>query len=182
MKIYWSVIRPIVVYDCEIWVLNPSNDELNPICPLLALFGDNPIIHARRLRVKQSITQKLFVFERKILRKIFEQTKEAIVIWRIKANRELDEIIKHRNVTNCVKAQRLSWFGHINRTAETSIVKRIHKWKPFKGRPAGRSKSKWDDDVRNDLKKMKLVKWAKQVQDRLRWKAIVEKAKNLTEL
>jgi len=41
---------------------------------------------------------------------------------------------------------------------ETSIVKRIHKWKPFTGRPAGRPKSRWNDDVRNYLKKMKLVK------------------------
>jgi hypothetical protein len=41
--------------------------------------------------------------------------------------------------------------------AETSIVKRIHKWKPFTGRPAGRPESRWEDDVRNDLKKMKLV-------------------------
>jgi hypothetical protein len=45
---------------------------------------------------------------------------------------------------------------------ETSTVKRIHKWKPFTGRPAGRPKSRWEDDVRNGLKKMKLVKWAEQ--------------------
>ena len=32
------------------------------------------------------------------------------------------------------------------------------------------SKSRWEDDVRNDLKKMKLVKWAQQVQDRSKWK------------
>jgi hypothetical protein len=38
------------------------------------------------------------------------------------------------------------------------------------------------DDVRNDLKKMKLMKWAEQVQDRLKWKDIVEKAKALSEL
>jgi len=49
---------------------------------------------------------------------------------------------------------------------ETSIVKRIHKWKPFTGRPGGKTKSRWEDDVRNDLKKMKLMKWAEQVQDR----------------
>jgi len=61
---------------------------------------------------------------------------------------------------------------------ETSIVKRIDKWKPFTGRPAGRPKSRWED-VRKDLKKMKLMKWAEQVQDRLKWKAIVEKAKTL---
>jgi len=60
---------------------------------------------------------------------------------------------------------------------ETSIVKRIHKWKPFRGRPSGRLKSRWEDDVRNDLKKMKLVKRAEQLQDRSKWKAIVERAK-----
>jgi len=117
-------------------------------------------------------------FERKILRKIFGKTKE----WRIKTNKELDELIKHRNIKKYVKVQRLSWFGHINRLPETSIVERIHKWKPFTGRPAGRPKSRWEDDVRNDLKKMKPVKWAEQVQDRLKWNDIVEKAKTLTEL
>ena len=50
------------------------------------------------------------------------------------------------------------------------------------GTPAGRPKSRWDDDVRNDLKKMKLVKWAEQVQDCSKWKAIVKKAKTLSEL
>jgi len=109
------------------------------------------------------------VFQRKILRKIFGPTKEANGIWRIKTNKELNELIKHRNVVNYVTAQRLSWFGHINRTPETSIVKRIYKWKPFTGRAAGRPKSRWEDDVRNDLKKMKLMKWAEKVQYRLKW-------------
>jgi len=83
---------------------------------------------------------------------------------------------------NYVKSQRFSWFGHINRIPETSIVKGIHKWKPFTGRPAGRPKSRWEDDVRNDLKKMKLMKWAEQVQDRLKWKDIVEKTKIQSDL
>jgi len=97
-------------------------------------------------------------------------------IWGIKTNKELDELIKHRNITNYVKAQRLSWFGQINRMPGTSIVKRLHKWKPFTGGPAG--KSRWEeDDVRNDLKKMKRMNWAEQVQGRLKWKDIVEKAK-----
>ena len=63
--------------------------------------------------------------------------------------------------------------------AETSIVKRIDKWKPFTGRPAGRPKSRWEDEVRNDLKKMKFMKWGEQVQDRLKWKDVVEKAKTI---
>jgi len=70
LKLYWSVIRPIIVYGCETWVF------------------------------KESIIQKLSVFERKILRKIFGPTKEANCIWRIKTNKQLDELIKHRNITN----------------------------------------------------------------------------------
>jgi hypothetical protein len=45
LKFYWSVIRPVVVYGCETWVL------------------------------RESIIQELSVFERKILRKIFGPTK-----------------------------------------------------------------------------------------------------------
>jgi len=65
---------------------------------------------------------------------------------------------------------------------ETSIVKKIHKWKPLTGRPIGRPKSQWEDDVRNDMRKMKLIKRTEQVQDCLKWKNIVEKAKTLPEL
>ena len=65
---------------------------------------------------------------------------------------------------------------------ETSTVKKIHKWKPFTGRQVGRPKSRWEDDVRNDLKKMKFIKWTEQVQDRLKWKRTVEKAKTVPEL
>jgi len=76
LNLYWSVIRPIAVYGCETWAL------------------------------KESIIQKLSVFERKNLRKIFGPTKEAKGNWRIKTNKELDELIKHRNIINYVKAQR----------------------------------------------------------------------------
>jgi hypothetical protein len=76
--------------------------------------------------LKESIIQRLSVFERKILRKIFGPTKVDNSIWRIKTNMELDELIKHWNIINYVKSQRLSWFGHINRMLETSVVKKIY--------------------------------------------------------
>ena len=122
------------------------------------------------------------MFERKILREIFGPTKEDKGIWRIKTNKELDESIKPRNIINYVKAQRLSWSGQINRMSETSMVKKIYKWKQFTGRPVEMPKSRWEDDVGNDLKKMKVIKWAEQVQNRLKLKVIVEKAKTLPEL
>jgi len=145
-------IRPIVVHGCGTWVL------------------------------KESIIQRLSVCERKILRKIFGPTKEDNGIWRIKTSKELDELINHLNIINYVKAQRLSWFGHTNRMSETSIIRKIYKWKPSTSRPVGRPKFRWEDNVKKNLRKMKLIKWAEQVQDHLKWKDIVEKAKTLPEL
>ena len=131
---------------------------------------------------KENIIQKLSVFKRKILRRIFGPTRKKDGSWKIKANTELDKLIQHRNVINYVKAQRLSWFGHVHGKPETSIVRKIYKWQPYETRPAGRPKHRWDDDVRNDLRRIKLLKWSEQAQDRLEWKKIVEKAKTLHEL
>jgi hypothetical protein len=52
------------------------------------------------------------VFERKMLRKVLGTTKKDNGNWRIKTNEESDELIKHPNVLNYFKAQRLSRFGH----------------------------------------------------------------------
>jgi hypothetical protein len=75
----------------------------------------------------------------------------------------------------------LSWFGHINRIPETSIVRKIYKWNPFtsRSRPVGRPKSQWEDDVRNDMRRMKLIKCTEQVQDHPKWKVTVEKVTTL---
>jgi hypothetical protein len=77
-----------------------------------------------------SIIQKLLVFDRKILRRIFGPTKEN-QIWRIKTNEELDKLIIHKNIVNYIKAQRLSRFGHIQRMPDTRTVKKIFKWNPL---------------------------------------------------
>jgi len=51
------------------------------------------------------------VFERKVLRKIFGPTKERDGTWRIKTK---DELRRHKNTINHIKAQRLSWIGHLH--------------------------------------------------------------------
>jgi len=75
--------------------------------------------------------KKQMVYERKMLRKIFVPTKERDATWRIKTNDELDELIKHNNIINHTKAQKLSWFGHLQRMLEERIVKKVHKWQPM---------------------------------------------------
>ena len=74
--------------------------------------------------LKEAIIQKLLLFERKILRRIFGPTKENR-IWRVKTKEESDKLIKHKNIINYIKAQRLSWFGHVQRMPDTRTVKKI---------------------------------------------------------
>jgi len=96
------------------------------------------------------------VFERKVLRTIFGPTKERDGTWRIKTNDELDELIRHKNTINHIKAQILSWFGHLQRILEERMVKKLYEGKPMLTRPLGRPKNRWEDDIRNYMKKLKI--------------------------
>jgi hypothetical protein len=60
---------------------------------------------------------------------------------------------------------------------EEKMVKKVYKWKPMLRRPLGRPKNRWEDDIRNDMKKLKIKNWTNCIQDRNNWKLYVEKAK-----
>lgn len=147
LRIYQTLIRPVTTYACETWTL------------------------------QQSLSRKLLIFERKILRKIFGPTKDNDGTWRIKTNDELNRIVKNRNIIAFIKAQRLSWLGHVHRMSEDRSVKKIYSWKPLAVRKAGRPKTRWMDDVIQDLHEMKIVNWRDRALDRRVWKEIIEKAK-----
>jgi len=125
--------------------------------------------------LQENVIQNLLVFERKILRGIFGLTKEN-QIWRIKNNEELDKLIKHEITVNYIKAQRLSWFGHVQRVPETGAAKKIFKWNPLTTRPRGRPKHRWEDSIQ-DLGQMEIKNCITSVQDRAKWKVVVEKVK-----
>jgi hypothetical protein len=91
----------------------------------------------------------------------------------------LDKIIKHKNTINFIREQRLGWLGHIERMQGTRMVRTIYSWKPISRWPIRRPKIRWEDDVRKDIQKLKMPNWKTLVQDRRRWKELVEKAKTL---
>ena len=113
--------------------------------------------------------------ECKIFYGVFGPT-EGNQIWRIKNNEELDKLIKHENTVNYIKAQRLSWFGHVQRMSETGAAKEIFKWNPLTTRPRGRPKYRWEDIIQ-DLGQMEIKSWVTCVQDRAEWKVVVERVK-----
>jgi hypothetical protein len=71
----------------------------------------------------------------------------------------------------------LSWFGHSHRMPEERMVKNIHKWKPLLKRPQRGPKKRWENNIRNDMKKLKIENWTSYIQDRSKWKLYDEKAK-----
>ena len=73
-----------------------------------------------------------------------------------KTNQELNEIIKRKNIINFIRAQRLSWLGHIERMQGTRMVKAIYSWKRISRRPIGRPKTCLVDDVRKGRQKLKV--------------------------
>jgi hypothetical protein len=59
--------------------------------------------------------------------RIFGPTKEGDGTCGIKTNDELDKLIRHKNITNRIKAQRLSRFGHLHGMPEERMVKKVNK-------------------------------------------------------
>jgi hypothetical protein len=131
--------------------------------------------------LKDKIEQKLIVFEGKILRKIFGPIKVSEDRWRIRTNDELDTLINHANIVIYVKAQRISWLGHIERMPDDRTVKKITNWKPIAPRHIRRPKLRWEEDIRNNIKAIKVQNWKKLAQDRNKWKGIIEQAKTHVE-
>jgi hypothetical protein len=62
------------------------------------------------------------------------------------------------------------------------VAKTIHKWKLYATGLKGRPRVRWEDDVRNDLRKMGVTNWKQRTQERKRWKEIIEQAKTHKEL
>jgi hypothetical protein len=108
--------------------------------------------------LKETIKNKLMVFERTVLRRIFGPTKVRDGTRRIETNDELDELMRH-NIINHIKAQRLSWFGRLHRMPQERTVKRAYKWKPMLTRPLGRPENRWENDIINDMKTLKIKNW-----------------------
>jgi len=125
---YQTLVRPVVTYACETWVL------------------------------KENIKSKLRVFERKVLRRIYGPTKESDGTWRIKSNDKLNKLIGNKNILNYIKAQRLAWFGHVHRMPDNSMVKKVYEWTPVLTRSLGRTKNRREADVKKRYNKNKYNK------------------------
>jgi len=61
---------------------------------------------------------------------------------------------------------------------DARTVKKIFNWKPLTKRSQGRPKYRLEDNIKQDICQMEIKKnWIACVQDREKWKEVVEKAK-----
>jgi hypothetical protein len=64
--------------------------------------------------------------------------------------------------------------------SDTRTFKKIFNWKPLTKRSQGRHKYRWEDYIKQDICQMKIKNWTACVQDREKWKEVVEKAKTVS--
>jgi len=147
MYVRKTIIRPTVTYGCETWVLTASDEN------------------------------QLYIFERKILRKIYGPTQNPAGTWIIKTNDEVRHRLKQEDIIKFIKSQRLRWADHVMRMENKRTTRKITEWMPYKTRPAGRPRLRWMDQVEEDLKRMKIVGWRAKVEDRQEWNRAVEQTK-----
>jgi hypothetical protein len=108
IKIYKTVILPVVLYGCETWSLTLREEH--------------------RLRV----------FENRVLRRIFGPKREEDGSWRKLHNGELHSLYSSPDIVKVIKSRRLSWTGHVARIGEGRGVYRVLGERPESKRPLGR--------------------------------------------
>ena len=90
---------------------------------------------------------------------------------------ETDELIEGADIVTFIKAQRIKWLGDIQRMDQARPTRKLLDWKPMGTRPVGKLRQRWQEDVMEDLKKLKVRNWKEVAKDKRTWRVLTEKAK-----
>jgi hypothetical protein len=141
IKMYRTIILPVVLYGCETWSLTLRED--------------------RKLRVN----------ENKVLRRIFGPRSEEVTgEWRRLHNEELNDLYSSPSIVRVIKSRRMRWAGYVARMGEERGVYRVLVGKPEGRRPLGRPRRRWMNNIRMDLQEVGCgyMDWIGLAQDRNR--------------
>ena len=85
------------------------------------------------------------------------------------------------NIVRVVKSRRMRWAGRVARMGEGRGVHRVLVGKPEGKRPLGRSRHRWEDNIKMGLEEVGggCGDWMELAQDRDRWWAPVSTVTNV---
>jgi hypothetical protein len=135
IRLYKKLIRPVGTYGAETWTMTKKEEE------------------------------GLFIFERKIFRRIFGPKYEDGER-KSRTNRELEELSKGGIIVKLKKRQRLSWLGHLKRMEEDKIPKKMFTQELEGTRRRGRPRKGWRGEVERGLQVLGVRRWRELVIDR----------------
>ena len=69
-------------------------------------------------------------------------------------NAELHALYSSPNIIGNLKSRRLRWAGHVARMEQFRNAYRVSVGKPEGKRPLGRPRSRWDDNIKMDLREV----------------------------
>jgi len=122
------------------------------------------------------------VFENRLLRRIFGPKRDEVTgEWRKLHNGELNNLYSSPNIVRVIKSRRMGKARHVARMGEGRGVYRVLVGKHEGKRPLGRPRSRWEDNIRMDLREVGCgcVDWMELAHDRDRWRALVRAVMNL---
>ena len=94
---------------------------------------------------------RLGVFENRVLRRIFGPKRDKVTgEWRRLHNEGLYDLCSP-NTNQVFKPRRTRWAGHVARMGERRGAHRILVGKPEGSRPLGRSRRRWEGNIKMDL-------------------------------
>jgi hypothetical protein len=136
--------------------------------------------------VKPGLTLKeehrLRMFENKLLRRIFGPKRDEVTGgWRKLHNEELHGLYTSPGIVRVIKSRRMRWAGHVARMGEVRGTYNILVGMPEGRRLLRRPRCRWEDNMKMDLREIGFgdVNWIHLVQDRDRWRALVNTVMNL---
>jgi hypothetical protein len=96
-------------------------------------------------------------------------------------NDELHSLYSLLNIVKVIKSRRMRWAGHVARMGEGRGVYRVLVGRPEGKRPLGRSRHRWEDNIKLDLREIGIdgVNWIQLAQDRVQWQVFVNTVMNL---
>ena len=96
------------------------------------------------------IVQNLIGIENRILRRIFGPKRDENGE-RTRLHNELHSLYRSLNILRVIKSRRLRWAVHVARMDQSRSGFNILIGKPKGKRPLGRSRRRWEDNIRMDL-------------------------------